>query len=115
MGTRFVIIGMTTGAIRLVAWRLPNHRLAVALVTTGTHQTKSMVSRISGRGMPEVDSRPVVGVVTFIALHVSNKVIDRFTCRGGAIVTIGTATRHQSVIKIYRAPRQIIMATIALP
>jgi len=114
VGTRFVIVGMAPGAIRLETCGLPNHRLAVALVTAGTCHAKSMVSRIGGRGVPEIYRRPVRGVVAFITLHVGYKMIGCFSGCSGSIVTAGTTPRHQSVIKICRTPRQSAVTAIAL-
>ena len=112
MGTLFIIVGMTPGTIRPVG--SPIHSLAVALVAAGTHQTESVISRITGRGVPEIYSRPVRGVVAFVTLQAGHKMIAGLSCRGGAIVTAGTTSSHQSVIKVRGAPRQGVVATIAL-
>jgi hypothetical protein len=73
-----------------------------------------MVSRIAGRGVTEIYSQPVRTVVAFVTLQAGHEMCDGFSGRGGSIVTAGTTPRHQSVIKIRRAPCQSVVATIAL-
>ena len=112
MRSRFIIVGMTSGAIRPVG--SPNHRLAVALVTAGTNHAEAMISGIGCRGMVEIYGRPVCGVVAFITLQAGHKMIGGFTRCGSAIVTGRATSRHQGMIHVSGCPSQVVVATIAL-
>ena len=105
---------MTASTIRPVCWKLPVDRLTVCRMATGTNHTEAMISRISGRGMIEVDGQPVGGVMAFVTLQVGHKMSGGFSCRRGAIVTGGTTPCHQTMIHVGWRPSQVIMTTIAL-
>ena len=64
--------------------------------------------------MVEIYSQPVRTVVAFVTLQAGHEMCDGFSGRGGSIVTAGTTPRHQSMIKIRRAPRQSAVTTVAL-
>ena len=59
--TGAIVIGMTTGAIRLVRGRCPAHDLGITLVTSGAFEVASMIQRLEeqagvheGVGYPEI-------------------------------------------------------------
>ena len=106
---------MTSGAVWFVGSKLPDYRLAVARVATGTYHAESMISRVVGRGVVEIYSQPIGGVVAFVTLQGGHKMSGGFSCRGGSIVAGGTTPRHQTMIHGSRRPGQSIVATITLP
>jgi hypothetical protein len=114
MGSRLIIVGMTPSAIGFVSRRGPNNRLGITLMTLGATYTGIMVSRIIGRSVTEIYSRPVRCVVALVTLQARHKMIAGLSCRGGSIVTARTASSHQSMIKIRWDPCQSVVATIAL-
>jgi len=115
MRPRLIIIGMAPSTIGLVSRSAPNHRLRITLMTLDASYARIMVSRITGRGVIEVYSQPVRGVVAIITLQAGYKMSGGFSCCGGAIVTSRTTPCHQAVIHGSRGPGQRIMATITLP
>lgn len=114
MGARFVIIGMTPGAVGLVGRRGPNNRLGITLMALDASYARIMVSGIAGRGVIEIYSQPVRCVVTFITLQAGHKMSGRLSGRGGSIVTGRTTPRHQAVIHGSRGPGQSAVATVTL-
>ena len=84
---------MTPGAIRLIDWRRPVHRLGVRLVAPGAGQVAAMVKGFIGQTEMLVSVRqPGVRHVADIALLVRAEVRDVFACRRIAIMAGGTGT-----------------------
>ena len=83
-------------------------------MATGTIHTKTVISRIVGGGVIEVDRRPVCGVMAFVTLHVGYKMSGSFPGSRSAIVTGGTTPCHQTMIHVGGRPGQVVMTTIAL-
>ena len=104
MGTRFIIIGMTPGAIRPVSWKPPVDCLTVSRMTSGANHTETVITRITGGGVIEVYGRPVGSVVAIVTLHVGHKMSGGFPCRRGAIVAGGTTPCHQTMIHVGWSP-----------
>ena len=111
---RFIIIGMTSSAVGLISSGGPGSYLGITLMTLYASYSGIMVSGIAGRGVIEIYSQPVSGVVTSVALQVSPKMRRAFAGGGRAVVTGGTTPRHQAVIHSSRGPGQIVVATITL-
>lgn len=79
---------MTPGAIRLIDWRRPVHRLGVRLVATGAGQVAAMVKGFIGQTEMLVSVRqPGVRHVADVALLVRNEVSVVFAGRGVAVMT----------------------------
>jgi hypothetical protein len=100
----FVNVGMTPGAIWSIGRKPPVYRLTVGRMTTGTNHTKTVISRVVGGGVIEVDRCPVCGVMAIVTLHGGHKMSGGFPCSCGAIMTRRATSRHQAVIKVCRAP-----------
>ena len=79
---------MTSGAIRLIDWRRPVHRLGVRLVAPGAGQVAAMVKGFIGQTEMLVSVRqPGVRHVADIAILVRNKVSVVLAGRRVAVMT----------------------------
>ena len=109
-----IIIGMTPSAVGLVSCIFPGSRLRIAGMAVEASYSGIVISRIAGRGVIEIYSQPVRGVVALITLHIGHKMSGSFSCCGGSVMTCRATSRHQTMIHGSRRPRQIVMATVTL-
>ena len=84
--TRFIVIRMATGAVRLIAGCGPDYRFAIAQVAGRAERIAGMISRVSRRGMREINRDPTKGRVTGITLLRRNKMIKGLACGRGSIM-----------------------------
>ena len=79
---------VTSGAIRLIDWRRPVHRLGICLVTSGAGEVAAMVKGFKGQPEMLVSVRqPGIRHVADVALLVRNKVYVVFAGRRVAVMT----------------------------
>lgn len=103
---RSEVTGMTAGTIGLVGSTRPGNRLAVAGMAVCAGNAGTMIPRIGGGTVREINGCPTVDAVTAIALHSGAEMSSRLTGCGGTVMAVGTGAGSTGVIETGRQPRQ---------
>jgi len=112
--SRYIVIGMTSGAIRTVRRCCPSGGLGIVLVAGGAKQVATVITRVFSGGMPEINGQPPGRVVAGITLQTGAEMIAGFTRCLCTVMAGGTGTGDAIVIKTGGYPCLCGMAVVAL-
>jgi len=115
VGSRFVIIRVTAGAIGLERGVAPVDSFGVVLMTGRAEQVGAMVQRLVGQSHVPVGMRdPRDGVVANVAFLLCNEVTRVFASRDNAVMAGRARAQHLGMIHPdYGAPRGRAVTVLA--
>lgn len=82
-----VLVGMTTGTVRLVGGRSPGHCLRVRFMASPAVEISAVVARIAPGTMAKDNWRPAGIVMAAVTLQIRDEMIARLALGYAAVVT----------------------------